>query len=87
MGGAWQKVWRFIFVNSLTCYSVTVHGQNGGEGDKDGVDHPPNRGFGKGYESFPEELHTEIDVAKLIHHLKESGIEVCLIIRVARADR
>ncbi|PCH43685.1 peptidase C15 pyroglutamyl peptidase I-like protein [Wolfiporia cocos MD-104 SS10] len=29
----------------------------------------------EGYESFPEEIHTDIDVAKLIHHLKESGIE------------
>ncbi|EMD37452.1 hypothetical protein CERSUDRAFT_114097 [Gelatoporia subvermispora B] len=55
--------------------TVTVRGPNGGEGDKDGVDHPPNRGFGKGYEGCPEELHTEIDVAKLINYLKETGIE------------
>ncbi|KAG1732195.1 uncharacterized protein EDB91DRAFT_1152111 [Suillus paluster] len=36
---------------------------------------PPKRGFGKGYESFPEEIFTEIDVEKLVHHLKKSGIE------------
>ncbi|KAI0368278.1 peptidase C15 pyroglutamyl peptidase I-like protein [Pilatotrama ljubarskyi] len=35
----------------------------------------PNRGFGKGYENFPDELSTEIDVPKLIVHLKESGID------------
>jgi hypothetical protein len=37
---------------------------------------PPKRGFGKGYESFPEEIFTEIDVEKLVHHLKKSGVEV-----------
>ncbi|KAG0707309.1 hypothetical protein DFH29DRAFT_23183 [Suillus ampliporus] len=36
---------------------------------------PPKRGFGKGYELFPEEIFTEIDVEKLVHHLKKSGIE------------
>lgn len=36
---------------------------------------PPKRGFGKGYESFPEEIFTEIDVEKLVHHLKKSGVE------------
>ena len=36
----------------------------------------PNRGFGKGYENFPDELSTEIDVPKLIVHLKENGIDV-----------
>lgn len=36
----------------------------------------PNRGFGKGYENFPDELSAEIDVPKLIVHLKENGIDV-----------
>ena len=43
------------------------------------VDSPDHiqRGFGKPtYENCPDELNTEIDVTKLIHHLKESGIEV-----------
>ena len=42
------------------------------------VDIPPapNRGFGKGYETFADELSTEIDVPKLIVHLKENGIDV-----------
>lgn len=43
------------------------------------VDSPDHiqRGFGKPmYDNCPDELNTEIDVAKLIHHLKESGIEV-----------
>ncbi|OJT11692.1 Pyroglutamyl-peptidase 1 [Trametes pubescens] len=35
----------------------------------------PNRGFGKGYENFPDELSAEIDVPKLIVHLKENGID------------
>lgn len=42
------------------------------------VDSDIQRGFGKPmYDNFPDELNTDIDVAKLIHHLKESGIEVC----------
>ncbi|KAI0743936.1 peptidase C15 pyroglutamyl peptidase I-like protein [Daedaleopsis nitida] len=36
---------------------------------------PPNRGFGKGYETFPDEISTDVDVPKLIVHLKESGID------------
>jgi len=36
----------------------------------------PKRGFGKGYESFPEEISTDIDVEKLVHHLKKCGVEV-----------
>lgn len=36
----------------------------------------PKRGFGKGYESFAEELYTEIDVEDLVHHLKKCGVEV-----------
>ena len=39
------------------------------------VDHPV-RGFGKGYESFPEDLHTTIDVEHLVHAMKEQGVEV-----------
>lgn len=42
-----------------------------GRGTHDGPEIPPNRGFGKGYENFPEEIHTDIDVAKLTHFLKE----------------
>ena len=40
------------------------------------VEHQPNRGFGQGYENYPDELYTEIDVARLIHHLKETGLDV-----------
>lgn len=39
------------------------------------VDHPV-RGFGKGYESFPEDLHTTIDVEHLVHAMKEQGVEL-----------
>jgi pyroglutamyl-peptidase len=39
------------------------------------VDHPI-RGFGKGYESYGEDLHTMIDVEHLVHAMKEQGIEV-----------
>ncbi|KAL4074003.1 hypothetical protein V8B97DRAFT_1274953 [Scleroderma yunnanense] len=35
----------------------------------------PKRGFGKGYELFAEEIYTEVDVEKLVHHLKKSGVE------------
>jgi len=35
----------------------------------------PKRGFGKGYENFPEEIYTDIDVEKLVQHLKKEGIE------------
>ncbi|KAF8844271.1 peptidase C15, pyroglutamyl peptidase I-like protein [Paxillus ammoniavirescens] len=44
------------------------------EGPIDGSE-PPKRGFGKGYESFPEEIYTDVDVEKLVHHLKKSGVE------------
>ena len=36
----------------------------------------PRRGFGKGYESFAEELYTDIDVDGLVQHLEMCGIEV-----------
>jgi pyrrolidone-carboxylate peptidase len=36
---------------------------------------PPKRGFSKGYESFPDEIYTDVDVEKLVHHLKKSGVE------------
>ncbi|KAG5342907.1 hypothetical protein C0989_005855 [Termitomyces sp. Mn162] len=36
----------------------------------------PTRGFGVQYESFPDELPTEIDVTRLVQDLKQSGIEV-----------
>jgi hypothetical protein len=39
------------------------------------VDHPV-RGFGKGYESFAEDLHTVIDVEHLVYAMKEQGVEV-----------
>ncbi|KAL4078709.1 hypothetical protein V8B97DRAFT_1932984 [Scleroderma yunnanense] len=35
----------------------------------------PKRGFGKGYEAFAEELHTGINVEKLVHHLQRCGVE------------
>ncbi|KAG6820992.1 hypothetical protein H0H93_008621 [Arthromyces matolae] len=35
----------------------------------------PTRGFGVQYESFPDELPTEIDVTRLVQDLKQSGIE------------
>ncbi|KAI0758313.1 hypothetical protein BC629DRAFT_1551954 [Irpex lacteus] len=38
-------------------------------------EHQPARGFGKGYEGFADELFTEIDVTRLIYHLKKTGIE------------
>jgi pyroglutamyl-peptidase len=36
------------------------------------------RGFAEGYEAFPEELYTEVDVAGLIAHLKRNGETVCI---------
>ncbi|PSR81128.1 hypothetical protein PHLCEN_2v6463 [Hermanssonia centrifuga] len=53
---------------------------NGEHGDAphppvDVTEHQPNRGFGKGFENFADELPTEVDVARLIHSMKESGIE------------
>lgn len=39
-------------------------------------EHQPTRGMGKAYESMPDELYTEVDVPRLIHHLKETGIQV-----------
>ncbi|GBE88174.1 hypothetical protein BKA93DRAFT_799116 [Sparassis latifolia] len=33
------------------------------------------RGFGKGYEAFPEEIHTLIDVETLINNVKSLGVE------------
>ena len=58
----------------------SLHSGNGPEGAAEVVDIPlpPNRGFGKGYEQFPDELSTDVDVPKLIVHLKESGIDVRL---------
>ena len=44
-------------------------------GDDD-VAEPPNRGFGPGYEAFPDNLATDIDVTKLEQDMKRSGIEV-----------
>lgn len=48
------------------------------EGPIDGAE-PPKRGFGKGYESFSEEIYTDVDVEKLVHHLKKSGVEVSVL--------
>ena len=48
------------------------------EGPIDGGE-PPKRGFGKGYELFPEEIYTDVDVEKLVHHLKKSGVEVSVL--------
>ncbi|KDR69339.1 hypothetical protein GALMADRAFT_41112, partial [Galerina marginata CBS 339.88] len=35
----------------------------------------PTRGFGAGYENFPEEIPTDIDVTRLVQDLKRSGVE------------
>ncbi|KAF8967303.1 hypothetical protein BDZ97DRAFT_1916910 [Flammula alnicola] len=35
----------------------------------------PTRGFGVGYENFQEEINTDIDVTRLVHDLKRSGVE------------
>lgn len=35
----------------------------------------PTRGFGKGYEGFAEDIYSSIDVEKLVHDLKEMGVE------------
>jgi hypothetical protein len=35
----------------------------------------PTRGFGVGYETFPEEINTDIDVTKLVYDLRRSGID------------
>jgi pyroglutamyl-peptidase len=37
----------------------------------------PVRGYGKGYEIFADDLHTDVDVDKLVHDMKRSGIKVC----------
>ncbi|KAG6865844.1 hypothetical protein C0991_011176 [Blastosporella zonata] len=36
----------------------------------------PTRGFGVQYQTFPDELPTEIDVTRLVQDLKQSGVEV-----------
>ncbi|KAH9001985.1 hypothetical protein EDB86DRAFT_2900468 [Lactarius hatsudake] len=36
----------------------------------------PVRGFGKGYESFAEDLHSTIDVEHLVLGMKEQGVEL-----------
>ncbi|KAH9935447.1 uncharacterized protein B0H18DRAFT_975735 [Fomitopsis serialis] len=46
-----------------------------GHGHSDGPEIPPIRGFGKSYDNFPEEIHSEVDVAKLVHFLKEIEME------------
>ncbi|KAG6372346.1 hypothetical protein JVT61DRAFT_7786 [Boletus reticuloceps] len=51
------------------------------EGPIDGTE-PPKRGFGKGYESFPEEIYTDVDVEKLVNHLKTSGVEVSVLVSI-----
>lgn len=68
-------------VQTLAGGAITVFGNPGPEG----VAEPPavaenvevqqHRGFGKGYENMPDELSTDIDVARLIHHLKETSID------------
>ncbi|KAI0054964.1 peptidase C15, pyroglutamyl peptidase I-like protein [Artomyces pyxidatus] len=35
----------------------------------------PLRGFSKGYETYPEEIYTPIDVEKLVHEMKAMGVE------------
>ena len=56
--------------------NVDVPGMTPGPAEVVDIPPAPNRGFGKGYETFPDELQTDVDVPKLIVHLKESGIDV-----------
>ncbi|KAF5389345.1 hypothetical protein D9757_004366 [Collybiopsis confluens] len=35
----------------------------------------PSRGFGAGYEKFPDEIYTDIDVSRLVSHLRKNGVE------------
>lgn len=67
--------------------SPSAHGPSGDHVVTESPEVPPNRGFGKGYETFPEELHTDIDVPKLIVHLKEGGIEVSIALLPVAAAR
>lgn len=74
----------------LAVSAVTIDGLPGPNGFRGSMDiangdraiepahheHQPARGFGKGYEGFADELFTEIDVTRLIYHLKKTGIEV-----------
>ena len=63
---------------------ISINGLDNGDDDNSGDEARPvetpeaqqPRGFGKGYENMPDELYTEIDVPRLIHHLKETGIQV-----------
>jgi pyroglutamyl-peptidase len=57
------------------------------ERERLGIDHVeggdtnvrPTRGFGATYETFPDEITTSIDVTRLVHDLKRSGVEVSMI--------
>ena len=40
----------------------------------------PRRGFTAGYESFADELRTQLDVDELLFYLQEAGIEVRIIV-------
>lgn len=46
----------------------------------------PVRGFGEGYEDFPEELFTEINSEGLIQYLKETGFSVRLCVFVGYSE-
>jgi hypothetical protein len=41
-----------------------------------GVEKPPIRGFGEGYEKFPEEIQTDVDVEGLCKFVKASNPSV-----------
>ncbi|THH17730.1 hypothetical protein EW146_g3146 [Bondarzewia mesenterica] len=41
----------------------------------DAVTDSPTRGFGKGYEMFADDVFAAIDVEKLVHDLKEDGLD------------
>lgn len=68
-------------VQTLAGGAVTVFGNPGPDGSTETPTVPENvevqqhRGFGKSYENMPDELSTDVDVARLIHHLKETGID------------
>ncbi|CAE6508185.1 unnamed protein product [Rhizoctonia solani] len=44
-------------------------------GDEGAENEPVNRGFGRGFEQFGEELRTGINVDEVVKHLKSKGLE------------
>lgn len=67
--------------NRVTEGVMDVHGP------LDAIQDSPTRGFGKGYESFVDDMFTAIDVEKLVYDLKEQGIDVSVSLRSADVRR